>query len=340
MGSGGVDSQLNSIYWCMNHIWAVLFSLGFVVSLILETGEGKKNFWTSSVSTLALALIYLLIVLFCARLTKLSQKKVNEMRRSNEHANSVSAYLIYLFCAREHAKDIRVYSMKQYLKSLYHKYCEECMGMYLDWGKTEGRYASITGLLTQLAAGIAYAFLAAKAYYGVINYGEIFIYAGAINRLGDAVQRMINEYIIIVYRMEYLKLYTEFINQIDMLYDGTLPVEKRDDAMYEFEFQNVSFCYPGTEEYVLKHLNLKFKVGSKMAIVGRNGAGKSTIVKLLCRLYEPTEGKILLNGIDISYYDYKEYVNIFSVVFQEHKVFSFPVGENLSGSEQVDEARA
>lgn len=93
-------------------------------------------------------------------------------------------------------------------------------------------------------------------------------------------------------------------------------------------------------DLVLNHVSLKFNLGQKMAIVGRNGAGKSTLIKLLCRLYEPTEGKILLNGIDIGLYDYKEYVQIFSVVFQDYKIYSFPLGENISGSEQVEEQHA
>jgi len=139
--------------------------------------------------------------------------------------------------------------------------------------------------------------------------------------------------------MEYLNTYYEFINRPSTHYTGTLPVEKRSDADYEFVFEHVSFQYPGTKEPVLKDIDFKFKVGEKFAVVGRNGAGKTTLIKLLCRLYEPTQGRILLNGIDIKYYDYSEYTRIFSVVFQDFKLLSLPLGDNIAAGEEVEEER-
>ena len=86
-------------------------------------------------------------------------------------------------------------------------------------------------------------------------------------------------------------------------------------------------------------MNQKIKIGTKTAIVGKNGAGKTTFIKLLCRLYEPTEGQILLNGIDIRYYDYKDYADLFAVVFQDFNLFSFSIAENVASNGSYDEAR-
>ncbi len=80
-------------------------------------------------------------------------------------------------------------------------------------------------------------------------------------------------------------------------------------------------------------------MGEKLALVGQNGAGKTTFIKLLCRLYDPTEGEILLNGIDIKKYDYQEYQSLFSVVFQDFKLFSFEVGQNVAANTDYDERR-
>ena len=99
---------------------------------------------------------------------------------------------------------------------------------------------------------------------------------------------------------------------------------------YEFEFKNVSFKYPRAEKYALKNLNLKLKAGERLAVVGLNGAGKSTFIKLLLRLYEPTEGKILLNGVDISTYDLESYFNVFAPVFQDINLFALTFAENVS----------
>jgi ATP-binding cassette subfamily B protein len=109
---------------------------------------------------------------------------------------------------------------------------------------------------------------------------------------------------------------------------------------YEIEFCNVSFRYPGAKEYSLRNLSLKFKIGKRLAIVGKNGSGKSTFIKLLCRLYDPTEGEIRLNGVDIRKYDYEEYLKLFSVVFQDFKLFSFSLGQNVATAMEYDREKA
>ena len=128
----------------------------------------------------------------------------------------------------------------------------------------------------------------------------------------------------------------ELIELRDEMYKGKLPVEKRSDNEYEIEFEHVYFKYPGGKDYALKDLSLKIKIGEKMAVVGMNGSGKTTMIKLLCKLYEPTQGRILLNGVDIKKFDADEYRTLFSVVFQNFKLFSMELGENVAGSEQYD----
>ena len=124
------------------------------------------------------------------------------------------------------------------------------------------------------------------------------------------------------------------------MYQGSLTVEKRDDNEYFVEFRDVSFRYPNTESYALRHVNLKFRIGEKLAIVGKNGSGKTTFIKLMCRLYDPTEGQILLNGVDIRKYDYDEYMSIFSIVFQDFRLFGFRLGENVAAGSSYDPQRA
>ena len=105
------------------------------------------------------------------------------------------------------------------------------------------------------------------------------------------------------------------------------------------EYKDVSFKYPGSDLWALRHVNMKFKVGKRLAIVGENGSGKTTFIKLLCRLYDPQEGQILLNGIDIRKYRYDDYMNIFSVVFQDFQLISQPLGNNVAGSMEYDRDR-
>ena len=188
-------------------------------------------------------------------------------------------------------------------------------------------------------AGRVYIYVGVCVLDGNISIGDVLLYTGAITSLATNLNQFIAQYNGVAYRFEYLGNFEEFISSKNMHYDGTLPIEKRDDHEYEFEFRNVSFKYPNTDHYVLRNINLKLNVNNRIAIVGQNGAGKTTLIKLLCRLYEPTEGEILLNGINIEKYDYEEYTRIFSVVFQDFRLFPLPLDENIAGSNEVDEER-
>ena len=139
---------------------------------------------------------------------------------------------------------------------------------------------------------------------------------------------------------KYVKMYFDFLDIPNRKYQGTLPIEKRDDDKFTIEFQNVSFRYPGSSKYVLKNFSIKFNIGERLAVVGKNGSGKTTFIKLLCRLYDPTEGEIFLNGIDIRKYNYKEYISLFSVVFQDFKIPAFPLGQNVAASIEYDKVKA
>ncbi|MBQ8359077.1 MAG: ABC transporter ATP-binding protein [Oscillospiraceae bacterium] len=137
----------------------------------------------------------------------------------------------------------------------------------------------------------------------------------------------------------YLEKTFEFLDIPNAMYQGSLTTEKRADRQYEVEFKNVSFKYPGSENWALKNVSMKFKVGKRLAIVGENGSGKTTFIKLLCRLYDPQEGQILLNGIDIRKYNYRDYMDVFSIVFQDFQLISQPLGQNVAGSSTYDEAK-
>ena len=110
--------------------------------------------------------------------------------------------------------------------------------------------------------------------------------------------------------------------------EDTIPLPKAD--AYVIEFKDVSYKYLKAEKYALRHLNLKINAGERLAVVGLNGAGKTTMIKLLLRLYDPTEGVITLNGVDIKKYDREEYYKLFAPVFQDVETFAFPIAENVS----------
>jgi len=194
--------------------------------------------------------------------------------------------------------------------------------------------------VTGLNYVVCYLFVALKAFFGAFGVGSIVQYVGALGRFGDGMQKLVYGISDNAVYTIHLKNLFEFLDIPNRKQQGTLPVEKRADNKYELEFRNVSFKYPGTDTYVLKNLNLKFNIGQRMAVVGMNGSGKTTMIKLLCRLYDPTDGEITLNGFDIKKYNYNEYMSVFSVVFQDFKLFSFSLGQNVASSVGVDNKMA
>lgn len=339
MGSGGIESQINTIYVLTEQALMILFSLAFVIILLLQVKVQGSNYFIAVWPILGILVIFFLVLKVCIKLSGLSYKKFYEVRKANEHSDSLSGYFISLTTNYQNGKDIRIYSMQELISNFGKELMKKVNSLYLKYGITDGLYSGIIMLLMQLASGMVYIVIGIKAIDGVISVGDVLMYAGAVLQLTDAIRTEISEFAAFSYRAEYLNTYYEFINRPSTRYVGTLPIEKRMDGEYEFTFEHVSFRYPDTDEFILKDINLKFKVGEKFAIVGRNGAGKTTLIKLLCRLYDPTEGRILLNGIDIKYYDFSEYTKIFSVVFQDFKLLSLPLVDNITGGEKPEEER-
>ena len=203
-----------------------------------------------------------------------------------------------------------------------------------------GIYASLGVCLSTLITGFIYVFTCLKAWGGAFDVGSITQYVGAATAMATNVFAITGWLGDLEANTPFLEKTFEFLDIPNAMYQGSLTTEKRADRQYEVEFKDVSFKYPGSEIWALRHVNMKFKVGKRLAIVGENGSGKTTFIKLLCRLYDPQEGQILLNGIDIRKYRYDDYMNIFSIVFQDFRLICQPLGNNVAGSMEYDRQRA
>lgn len=244
-----------------------------------------------------------------------------------------------LYSTPERAKDLRIYEQNFVADRILKKLLEK--------DKNDGRYIvkmsvyqAAASVIIGLNNALCYLFVVLKAYDRAFGVGSIVLYVGALNRFGEGVQQLMVTYADNAVTCSHLQSLFDYIDIPNKKYQGTLPVEKRTDNEYEIEFRNVSFKYPGAEQFALKNLNLKLNIGQRLAVVGRNGSGKTTMIKLLCRLYDPTEGEITLNGIDIRKYDYDEYMAIFSVVFQDFRLFSFGLGQNVAARVDYDADKA
>ena len=338
MGSRNVGDQLIVIHTLITSLLSVLYALFFLLRLFLLSDSSRNNFFTSSFSMLALLLLCGVQLALSSRINRRSTQKKIELNQGNDHSNSVANYLVNVMLEERRADDIRIGHLDHFLDVQFGKAMEHFLPMYLDFARFSAITDGKNALLSLLSNFAAYLVIGARALYGVLPIGDVLLYAGSVTRAMSDLQTFLATGSEFDYINSYLSTYEDFIAQPSMAYDGTLPIEKRDDGQYEFAFHDVSFSYPGTNIPVLEHVTLSFAVGEKTALVGRNGAGKTTLIKLLCRLYEPTSGYITLNGIDIRKYSYKEYTQAFSVVFQDFHLFSLPLDENIAAGTEIDEA--
>ena len=333
--SGGIGAQIENTYTLVYLLTAVILSIIFTVQLLFA----NMNSSMFIIGTLILLVVFVLFMMMSSHIEKKANEYEIGVLRKNEHGNSLTQYFYGACQDVQNGKDIRLFKMIEMIECHLDKIHKFINDTFKGYAFVVAKSHSLIAFMTQMVAAFVYIYVGISALEGNISIGSVMLYAGSITNLTNNVSSLIKEYNALAFRFEYLGNYEEFINSKNMHYDGTLPIEKRDDYEYEFEFENVSFKYPNTENYVLKNINLKLNVNKRFAIVGQNGAGKTTLIKLLCRLYEPTEGEILLNGINIEKYDYEEYTNVFSVVFQDFKLFPLPLDQNIAGSEDVDEER-
>lgn len=204
-----------------------------------------------------------------------------------------------------------------------------------DLYSTKGKYTGVTNINLQLQIVIVYGYLCYKVIYSGLSIGNFTMYAGAAASFTATVSIFISEFVDIGNQCRNLQLYRDFEARVSVNDRTGETIGKIKN--YDIEFRNVYFKYPRSKDYTLKNISIKIHSGEKLSVVGRNGAGKTTFIKLLTRLYEPTEGEILLGGKNIKEYDYKEYVKLLSVVFQDFKLFAITIKENLtlSDSERV-----
>ena len=202
-----------------------------------------------------------------------------------------------------------------------------------------GLFSAASTAVFIIFTGIIYVFVCLKAWAGAFGVGSITQYIRSITALFKGIATLITTLGAMKNNAYFLEPAFTFLDLPNTMYQGSLTTEKRSDRNYEVEFRDVSFRYPNSDTYALRHVSMKFNIGQRLAIVGMNGSGKTTFIKLLCRLYDPTEGQILLNGIDIRKYNYEDYRNIFSVVFQDFKLLPLPLGENIAASPAADKER-
>lgn len=314
--------------------------VGFIISLYFSIEFFKADFSFRGLSNVTMDFIFITLFILFNTLSFRELSKANrEAGKTTKESNGILRYtrsymnIIYDY---KTGKDVRLYDM-DLAKNAGEKYKENMYYVYSSFWAKLGRGNTIAEILSSVLSVIIFMFVGMKALYGAISIGEIMLYIGAINNISKNSTEIVKSLSLIIPSDSYREKLFRFMDLNNLKENREVKVNKELYGKCEIEFKNVSFKYPDTDKYVLKNVSLKFKVGEKLAIVGINGSGKTTLIKLLLGLYEPTEGKITVNGKNIKSYNYDEYLNIFSVVFQDFKLFSLTLGENVATSTEYNE---
>ncbi len=340
-GMNATGAGLADLMWQILHLFrsilGIVFSASLTVSMFTMTAQGEYAGVFGFINSPVSAVVILALIMMTAICSiKISAVRTTGQRKALDKL--VKTNMRYSAFARLWGVDMVVFDLNRIVLDEIRKnqLCPE----WVEELETVTIKYNFRSILLNAALNLwVFLFIAAKTFIGVCGIGSFILYQGTTKRFIEAVAGVVAGIGRLRQNNPYLVSLYEYLDLPNDMYKGTLAVEKRDDIDYEIEFRDVSFRYPRTDAWALRHVSMKFKIGDKLAIVGENGSGKTTFIKLLCRLYDPTEGKILLNGIDITRYRYDEYMALFSVVFQDYMLLDMPLGENVAISDTYDETK-
>lgn len=317
--------SVSSNYEATEAIWNTLTSLaqnciGFVIYLFLLV---SVDIWLTAVILLTSLIGYFV-----------NKKLTGYGYRHREEEGEISAKLWYqIGLAKNYtaAKDIRIFGMKPWMQEItdkavasYTAFHRRAHNVYI-WG-------SILDLvLAFLRNGLAYFVLIYQVLTGGLSVSAFLLYFSAVGGFTAWVTGILGNLTTLYRQSLDLSMIREFIEYPEPFkFEGGEKLPLSDNIRHEIKLENVSFKYPGANDYTLENINLTVHPGEKVAVVGLNGAGKTTLVKLICGFFDPTDGRVLLDGKDIREFDRKDYYAMFAAVFQNFSLLAGTVAANVA----------
>lgn len=309
---------------CIQQIYTTFFDIASAILcfILFSTVLSRLNF----------LIIFLLIGTSIANYYALIayEKWVQKNRLRWSEADKQQNYIIKSAGEYKFGKDIHIYSMKSWLVSLRDKIMIQQVKNCKERVRRSFIPDVVDILSTLLRDGIAYGYLGYVAFEGRISIAEFALYFGAVNGLSAFVTNTIKNYYKLISQSIALSNVRQYLDMPDPI-DTDNPCSLNEiTSNPEIKFVDVCFKYSNSDKWVLTNLNFTIKNGEKIALVGINGAGKTTIVKLICGFYSPTSGTILIDGVNIERFKRADLFTMMSAVFQDISIFPFSIGENVS----------
>ncbi len=341
--SGGIGSFLVNIKDIIQYLFLLILGLIYISKLFITKEiviskvptflESFAYSWYSGLVIIVAILLALIITIF---FLKIMYKISSDLFFKTIDLNRKFQYFFKLSEDYHFGIDARIFNLKEVVLKQMDDVNNGLTKLFSDTAKKTAFYNSLITLTVTLVTSIGYFLITLKAYYKIIEIGEIIIISGSITNVLTSLTSIFSLFEDLAIKSKYLGYFNDYLslkNKEDKEYEDISKIK----YPYVFTFKNVSFKYPNADEYALKNVSFTLGKYNKTAIVGKNGAGKSTIIKLIARFYKPDEGEILVNNININKFKFKEYQNLFAIVFQDFSLFPLTIKENVSGNKEINE---
>ena len=308
--SGGVVGVLNSVYTLIGNI-AVLLGVSTIILVTCPL-------------LLPVQIIGLVLIsMFNARNNKIEIESYKDLAGINR----IFGYFLFQLADFSYGKEIRLYDSAEMMLKKTDVESRKMAGVWTTMAEKQCKNAWAMDAVNAARDGISYFYIGLLALLKKITVGD---FSMCITSASELYRGMLG----VVQGCQDIAKRCVYANQFLKLLEYPIALSKGDKKVsgdtHVIEFSHVSFKYPRSEQYVLKDINLKITSGEHLSVVGLNGAGKTTFIKLLCRLYDVTEGEILIDGINIKEYSEEEYRKLFAVVFQDFQLFAFSLRDNIA----------
>lgn len=323
----------------IDYLIRTVWSIVLLAPLLLTSKTSFSGVWSWATSPGILlaflgGIFVILLLQFSA--SKEGQETMLKITKEADQINNILNYELNILHDIESGKEIRLYQLEDKLE----KNQTDSFNNLKIWFKAMhyagNKQSIIVTILAQLLNYFTYAVIGIRVLLGVLPIGYIIQLSSALSQLLTNLPNLIQYIAMSLSQPQTLVDFYAFMDLPEEQEVGTLPIEKRLDNEYDLSVKKLNFAYPDTEEFVLNDISIDFEVGKRYAIVGENGSGKTTFIKLLMRLYEPTSGEVLLNRIDAQKYKLTEYFQLFSVVFQDFRLLGLNLGQNIAVNQQYD----
>lgn len=342
MGYGGsptMEMLMNQFRLFIFYVTSIVSAIAIVVPIFLKR---SNSIYDSPIFSILFIILIGLFTIIPYRFSKSQNKKLESLFKNVNHANTLFNYIASLIFKPEAHKEVRLYNQQKILHDTFSESKSEdnfTFQIAATMTKIWVVIHFITLIVSMILLLALYLFLGLKVMKGNIGLGYIVSGGAALTMLINVMPEFVELISIMFSNSAGLDYHYEYMDLPNQTQVGSIPVEKRLDNDYKLSAHDITFSYPKTEKEVLKDINIEFEVGKSYAIVGENGSGKTTFIKLLTRLYDPEIGEIRLNGISADKYDSQQFYSLFNVVFQDFDLFSFKLGETVAASSTYDQQR-